>query len=193
MRHYIFIVMVLALGPSGVSAASPSGAAQQVCADIMAQYGIAPEGCDPDQDARVEAVTPDPVAVSAPVTTATAVGLSGDMLENHIFFPAGGDGLDPDARAQLDLLTEVLLTNLMSDACLRLTGHSDTSGPADLNHKIALKRAEAVAAYLGPGLGDPGRIEIIQSAGEDEPIPGFDGEDARNRRVQIDARQCPLP
>lgn len=201
--------LVLALGLGALHAVRPdaasaqSAAAAQVCADIMAQYGIAPEGCDPDQDAR-SAVNEAGRGETGRGETGRAPASGGAgaqqrpeidpmQLDSNIFFPGGGDTLDPAARARLDLLAQVMATRVMRSACLRLVGHSDVSGPAALNEEIARKRALAVAAYLRPALPQPRQLEEILSEGERAPLAGIAPEDARNRRVTIYARVCPDP
>ncbi|MEM6618777.1 MAG: OmpA family protein [Pseudomonadota bacterium] len=189
VRHILLIILGCGMFAAGTPAAAQSVAAQQVCADIMAQYGIAPEGCDPEQDARREAVA----AANAPAPVPAAQEMTADLESSNVFFPAGGDGLDAAARARLDLLRQVLNTDLMRDACLRLVGHSDASGPASANQALALARAQKVAGFLRAGLNDPSRIEAVVSAGESDPLPSYAAENAKNRRVTIWARTCPEP
>ena len=185
------VLGVCLAGLSSNAQASPSGAAAQVCADIVAQYGIAPEGCDPEQDARTAAVETPQAGDVMPEQKAGSI--PGVVLDSNIFFTNGGDKLDANAQERLSLLAKILSTELMADACLRLVGHSDTSGPSTLNHKLALRRAESVANYLRPAINHPDRIEEVASEGEDSPLAGIDGEDSRNRRVTIYARPCPQP
>ncbi|MCK5698093.1 MAG: OmpA family protein [Gammaproteobacteria bacterium] len=65
-------------------------------------------------------------------------------------------------------------------------GHSDSTGPADYNDKLSLKRAEAVVSYL-QSIGT--RVELIaQGKGEREPVADNSTQEGRaeNRRVVID-------
>lgn len=183
----------LALGSHSVYA--QSAAAAQVCAEIMAEYGIAPEGCDPEADAKRAAV--EQPKQTAPRQTAasnnTMSALTPEMRDSTIFFTLGGSNLDAVAQQRLDLLADVLATDIAGMACLQLVGHSDTSGPAEPNRRIALARANAVAGYLRPKMDDPTRIEAVVTVGEDEPLPGVSGDDPVNRRVTIYARDCPAP
>ena len=65
---FVGLVAVQHAGP----AQAQSAAAAQVCADILAQYGIAPEGCDPQDDFQkqeerkpeVNAVVPQPATAA---------------------------------------------------------------------------------------------------------------------------------
>ncbi|MDR6263034.1 MULTISPECIES: OmpA family protein [Rhodobacterales] len=167
-------------------------AAMQVCADILAQYGIAPEGCDPEVDSRREAVE-EPVQETS-TSPSRLPPLDQQVLdENNIFFQKGGDSLDTEALRKLDLLGRVLNTHLLSTACIRLVGHSDASGPAALNREMGYKRAQAVAQYLRPRLTESARISEVMSDGEDSLLPSVQPENAINRRVTIYARRCQQP
>lgn len=167
-------------------------AAMQVCADILAQYGIAPEGCDPEVDSRREAVE-EPVQPASSAPSRLPFQDQQVLDENNIFFQKGGDSLDAEALRKLDQLGRVLNTQLLMTACIRLVGHSDASGPADLNREMGYKRAQAVAQYLRPRLTDSDRISDILSDGEDSLLPSVQPENAINRRVTIYARRCQQP
>ena len=149
---------------------------QELCTKVFEQYGIRTEECG-----------------AAPVEKPRAQSeeISAEFRENHIFFKSGGVVLDDDAKLQLAILVEVLKTPLMKGACLRLVGHSDTSGSGTRNMEIALQRAEAVAAVLERGLGDRKRILKVSSDGEAHPIAGIPSASPTNRRVEIWAKDCP--
>lgn len=184
----VFVALFVAL-PNHASA--QSSAAMQVCADILAQYGIAPEGCDPQDDVYTK---PKEKTQEASVQTASALSPSQQELnENNVFFRKGGDKLDDQALQKLDTLSRILNTSVLNTACIRLVGHSDASGPANLNTEMGLKRANVVAQYLRQRIQDGSRIQEVASDGEDSLIPGINPEDALNRRVTIYARACATP
>lgn len=187
--YAVFTSLLLALPHT---AAAQSSAAMQVCADILAQYGIAPEGCDPGDDVYkkpAKKVEPEPVS-----QTPIALSLEQQELdENNVFFRKGGDRLDDQALQKLNTLGQVLNTSVLNTACLRLVGHSDASGPANLNTEMGMKRANVVAQYLRKRIQDGSRIQEIRSDGEDNLIPGLAPENALHRRVTIYARSCATP
>ncbi|WP_299419022.1 OmpA family protein [uncultured Shimia sp.] len=117
--------------------------------------------------------------------------MSDEIQESHIFFTQGGANLSADAQVQLAVLVSVLDTSVLQRACLRLIGHSDSSGGDAANKALALKRAQAVAAALRDGLKDPSRIRVVESEGESRPLTGLEGTSAHNRRVEIQAKTCP--
>lgn len=195
MVRYFFIpklvlfAFVMLVGTHGAN--GQSTAAMQVCADILAQYGIAPEGCDPQDEVYSKSKKENTPQTQETVETTSLSQM--ELDENNVFFRQGGDKLDQTARAKLDTLSTLLNTSYLNTACLRLVGHSDASGPSNLNIEMGLKRANVVAQYLRPKLNDATRIQEILSDGEDNLIPGIDAANALHRRVTFYARQCPQP
>ncbi len=187
-----FVIFTTAFVAPITVAQAQSSAAMQVCADILAQYGIAPEGCDP-QDDVYKKPKDEAVVKVASVAPALLSQTQQELNENNIFFRKGGDKLDAQAIQKLDTLGQILNTSVLNSACLRLVGHSDASGPANLNAEMGLKRAKVVAQYLRPILADTSRIQEVMSDGETNTIQGIEPENALNRRVTIYARKCPTP
>ena len=79
-------------------------------------------------------------------------------------------------------------------ACLEVEGHSSPTGPAAVNERLSLARAERVRDRLvaqRPGLRD--RLEA-EGVGSREPIVGTGADDASDvldRRVEFEPRSCP--
>ncbi|WP_020559208.1 OmpA family protein [Thiofilum flexile] len=71
-------------------------------------------------------------------------------------------------------------------ATIKITGHTDSRGAADLNEKLALKRAEIVRDAL-IGRGAPEKQLQVNSMGESKPIASNNTAEGRqqNRRVEI--------
>lgn len=157
---------------------TPAGAADfstQACQEIAQKYGVTPQSCPLDNSAKRWVRSQD---------------LGSEVQENHVFFSSGGTVLDAGARAQIALLARILAAAPMHQACLRLIGHSDTSGGAQANHRLALKRAEAVRAELAKYLSNAARIESVEALGETQPLDGLKGSSPWQRRVEIQARSC---
>lgn len=152
-----------------------------LCARALEQYGVTPARC------RV----PAPALSSTTPSGKAPNALPAEIRESHIFFPQGGAALNEDAQVQLAVLVSVLDTSVMQPACLRLIGHSDSSGGDAANMALALKRAEAVATALRDGLKDPSRIRVVMSEGEARPLAGLESNSIHNRRVEIQAKTCP--
>ena len=129
------------------------------------------------------------------VTTAkspqTPVTHQAAKSENGYFihFALNSFDLEPEFKAHLERLSSVLTSDAMLKTCLRVTGHTDTSGGADYNMQLSQKRAIMVATYLAEtGKLDPTRIQIA-ALGETEPLPDIAGHDPHNRRVAFSTKE----
>ncbi len=160
---------------------------QEICARALETYGVRPPHC------LTASVPVDPADTAPPALPAatTQGGLRAEILESHIFFEGGGTELDDDAIVQLAVLIDVLQSPLMRSACLRLIGHSDSTGSATSNRVLAQKRAEVVADAIASGLSDNGRVLEVISEGESRPLSGVPDNSVVNRRVEIQTRTCP--
>lgn len=175
---FLLILTQVCFLPPSTSLAMDEAA---LCARALEQYGVKPAQCRASKPAQSD------TAHSGTADNA----LSEETLESHIFFPQGGAVLNEDAQVRLAVLVSVLDTSVLQLACLRLIGHSDSSGSNTANMALALKRAETVAAALRDGLKDPSRIRVVMSEGETRPLAGQAGTSVHNRRVEIQARTCP--
>ncbi|MEO0485190.1 MAG: OmpA family protein [Pseudomonadota bacterium] len=122
---------------------------------------------------------------------ARIAALGQDYRENNVFFPRGGSTLDADAQAQIALLARVLSTEALSNTCLRLVGHSDSSGDRSVNQRISERRADAVEAKLGELMGPAALPMVAEGAGEDALLASLPSTHVAQRRVTIWARACP--
>ena len=98
-----------------------------------------------------------------------------------------GQAVMPDeTKAELDQLVQQLKTE-PKGAFIEIEGHTDNTGPKDLNHRLGLERAENVKRYLYEQHQVPlHKINVI-SYGEEKPIAPNNNRDGRaqNRRVVI--------
>lgn len=108
-----------------------------------------------------------------------------DPVEAQVLFGPGQTSLSDEARAMLDAL---IAGKELTDGHWRLTltGHTDASGTAEANQRVARDRAEAVRDYLVGGGVTAGRIEIV-AAGEPRPDATMTTSPMQNRRVDIRA------
>lgn len=102
-----------------------------------------------------------------------------------IAFDLGKARLDPNVEARLASLVGKLKAD-NRNLFLEIEGHTDSIGPADLNAKMGLKRAEAVRAFLFAQGVALNRMSTI-SLGESTPVASnaTDAGRAQNRRVVI--------
>jgi outer membrane protein OmpA-like peptidoglycan-associated protein len=108
------------------------------------------------------------------------------LNENQGNFEFGGSDLPDEAKVRID----EMVTQLKADpkgAYFEIAGHTDSTGPATLNERIGLERAESVKRYLYEQHQIPlHRINVI-SYGEENPLAPNDTREGRaqNRAVVI--------
>ena len=103
-----------------------------------------------------------------------------------VFVDWGKDEISRDSAATLDAVAAAYRAN---PGPLTVTGHSDRSGPVNVNHISSAKRAQTVADYLAEK-GVPRSAMSIDGRGEEAPIVATeDGvREVQNRRVEIRRR-----
>ncbi len=104
-----------------------------------------------------------------------------------LYFERGGTELTAESRALLPRILELARTRPGVD--MSVIGHTDTQGSADVNERLALQRATAIAELLKRQGLDLAALSI-ESHGERNPlVPTPDNVDEpRNRRVEITVR-----
>ena len=122
----------------------------------------------------VAAPGPDPVAGGERRTTLPAVQFEFDSAR---FTPAG--------HAQLRELGIALREPSLVPYTFSVHGHTDSTGTAEYNRALSLRRAQAVTRYLVDSVGIAADRLIEIGLGESRPIPGLDPAHERNRRVEV--------
>lgn len=182
--RFLRVFSVALAGSTG--AVWAQGLSPSECLQIQSIYGITPSSCN--NSAAVQSVFPQ--VQSTPVLTQLNAPTP-EMRQNNIFFSEGGDQLTPEALLQIQQLAELLNATTLSRACLKLVGHSDSTGSNLVNLEMGTKRATAVRNRLALLLRNPARIEVVHSMGEVSPMPAFPSDSPWQRRVEIWARHCP--
>jgi len=110
----------------------------------------------------------------------TVISLSGSLL-----FASGKSALMPAAKRRLKEVADAILEN-DPKAQLLVEGHTDSTGSAQLNDALSLKRAQAVRNYL-VSKGIPRQQIEAQGFGFSRPIADNSTPEGRanNRRVEI--------
>lgn len=101
-----------------------------------------------------------------------------------VLFDSGQYTLRPAAREKLAKLSGIVLAH--PGLKLAAEGHTDSTGGADFNQKLSVKRAEAVVAYLA-GQGIAGDNLSAAGFGDTQPIAPNNTSAGRqqNRRVEL--------
>ena len=142
------------------SAPLPSGRKKKV--------GVVPAGEDP--------VATPPVSGSGPVSQRIALPA--------IEFEFDSDRLTPRAREQVAELAKALSLDDLRSLVYAVQGHTDSVGDGGYNRALSLRRASAVKRQLvTENIANDRLVEV--GLGEDFPLRGLAGADARNRRVEI--------
>jgi hypothetical protein len=107
------------------------------------------------------------------------------ILSGEVNFAVGKADLWIQARNVLNKLVKVLYDN--PDTRWRIQGHTDNTGSYNLNMKLSLERAWAVADYLISKGTNASRLEV-EGLGPDFPIANNSTTSGRelNRRVSIE-------
>jgi peptidoglycan-associated lipoprotein len=111
------------------------------------------------------------------------------LTEDKAKFETGKADLSPEAKAELDALVKTIAAD-PKNIYLEIEGHTDSIGPADLNQKLGLQRAEAVKLYLYETHNIPLHKMSVISYGSTKPVAPNTTRDGRaqNRRVVIKVR-----
>ena len=100
-----------------------------------------------------------------------------------VLFGLGQTELQPSARSNLEDVVELLQSE--PGKRIRIEGHTDASGPANVNERISRERAEAVRAELISMGIDAERIAAV-GMGEEFPIASNESPDGRSRNRRVD-------
>ncbi|WP_440995477.1 OmpA family protein [Arhodomonas sp. SL1] len=106
-------------------------------------------------------------------------------MPGNITFATDSADLRPQFFEVLDSVALVL--EEYEKTLINVEGHTDSTGPAEYNQRLSVRRAETVAGYLR-NRGIDGRRIIARGFGEDYPVADNDTEAGRqqNRRVGLE-------
>ena len=178
------LVLAMALCPSmlfgGVSELALDA---DVCAIKTALSGKVPDDCDGQvEQGLLRSISKDHAAASPDVSDAPR--------GYFIHFAFDSDNLSSTYQAHLENLSEALSSKEMSSLCLMLVGHTDAVGASTYNQRLSERRASSVKNYLVASLSMPAARFTAMGHGEEDLLAGHDPSDARNRRVEILARDA---
>src|SRR5512136_206396 len=80
-------------------------------------------------------------------------------FEEVALFDLGKADLKPQGKEQINAYREEAKADLSRADKIVITGYTDSSGSADYNKKLSLRRAEAVRDYMASIAVDPNKME----------------------------------
>lgn len=102
------------------------------------------------------------------------------IVVRNIFFDSGKSKLKPESKTELDKI--VTLMKKYPLLVLEIAGHTDASGPDEMNMKLSLERAKAVQEYLVTNGIDKART-TTKGYGETQPIAvNYNKDGSANKR-----------
>ncbi len=109
----------------------------------------------------------------------------GRLATRGVLFNIGSDHLRPESTPTLEEIGRMMEAH--SDLRLRIEGHTDNVGPADVNQRLSEERARAVVDYL---VGTKGiAADRLEAVGHGAARPAADNETPEgrqtNRRVEL--------
>jgi outer membrane protein OmpA-like peptidoglycan-associated protein len=105
----------------------------------------------------------------------------------QLFFLSNNTQLTPESKARLDDVITRAMTRPGNE--IVVTGHTDSVGPAEVNDRLSLRRAEVIRqAIIARGFA-PARIYAAGRGARDLLVPtGAQKAEQKNRRVEITVR-----
>ena len=178
IRNELVVLLPDKDGTVGVVSIETTAGSELVLDTALASAQIGAAGgaiSDASQD-QVQAIFSEALAAQPP-----------DPISFTLYFKTGGTELREASKPVLKALFETVAARQAVE--VQVTGHTDLKGSIRGNDKLALKRAEAVAAMLIDQGIQTTRVRAV-GRGEREPlVPTADGvAEAKNRRVEIIVR-----
>jgi len=136
---------------------------------------------EPVKEAPKPVEAPVEVAPAPPVVEEEKSVTKDPVLLAVVRFSFNSAELTPDSRAKLDALIKTYKESY-SNKDLIVVGHTDPKGSAEVNDRIGLQRAQAVAKYLEVSYGIQNVKIEVRSEGERKIISP---DDSVNRRSEV--------
>jgi outer membrane protein OmpA-like peptidoglycan-associated protein len=107
----------------------------------------------------------------------------GTLKALNVSFQSGTADLSYDGKTEIDGMMDIL--RHYPAFRIRVRGHTAQSGDPELNRKLSLDRAEAVARYMNVTYNvDPNRIKVI-GMGSSQPLPPLPNESDRAYQYRL--------
>jgi OOP family OmpA-OmpF porin len=165
----IFALALLGIGYCGVASAGPAYTADEIVKKFAPVIEMgAPRSVCIGTDADCP---PEPSRVDSPVQ------------DLRVTFDLNSATLTPEAKENLDQFALALQDPVLSGHPFSIDGHTDARGAEAYNVELSMRRAQAVAEYLGSKGVDVTKFDI-HGFGKSHPLTPQDPFDPANRRVE---------
>jgi outer membrane protein OmpA-like peptidoglycan-associated protein len=104
-----------------------------------------------------------------------------------LYFEIGGDTLTPASQALVAEIVEFVRLRPAPD--VSVIGHTDTTGEAEPNFELGMRRATLIRDLLVKSGLDPAQVDVASHGEADLLVPTPNNtEEAKNRRVEVTVR-----
>jgi len=150
--------------------------------------------CNPELFPEPKAAAPAPMAAPAPAPAPAPVVVVPPppvhkvmTFEAAALFGVNKSDISPAGKQKIKEYREQVRAEMDSARTIKITGHTDSSGKAEYNQKLSVKRAEAVRDYLISLGADASKMEV-SGMGATQPIADNKTKEgrAKNRRVEVE-------
>lgn len=189
LRSFLFILIFSPLTPSFAYANSTYDIAWSLGGEkLLSRSGnCVRTGWDVGIDRCVDTIPP--VTIVEEISVLVEVGIE----ERTVHFDFDSAKLSKEAKAKLDSLVKVLKEHNIQS--VKIFGFTDRIGAKDYNHKLSVKRADAVKKYLESKVAINSNILVEKGYGKKDQIKPCDGAKSKkelikclrpNRRVVVE-------
>lgn len=156
------------------------------CSKTVANVSVDASGCEWDSDN-------DGIADSKDLCAGTPPGVKVESMGCHVIevvtlegvhFKPGSDRLSTDAKKILKGIANTLRKH--GRMRVEVAGHTDSTGPVEVNTQLSLQRARAATKFL-VGLGVSKEVLTTRGYAANQPVASNDTAEGRleNRRVEM--------
>lgn len=140
---------------------------------------------EPKPEPKAAEPAPAPVVVAPPPPPPPTPKIM--VFEAAALFGVNKAEISPTGKEKIKEYRERAREELSSAKTIKITGHTDSSGKAEYNQKLSVKRAEAVRDYLISLGADASKMEVA-GMGATKPIADNKTAAGRanNRRVEVE-------
>ena len=171
------------VGDTGTSAAAAAPAANPVPKPAPKAPPAAAEKPAPSPAPPVD-VAEAPASEAGSSAGDSACPAVGSPFAVDVKFAVNSAYIEPSAFGLLAEVANAMRDEYLTECAFAVEGHTDSTGPSELNMQLSRQRAETVGAFLAAIGIEPERMKI-SGRGSEQPVDRANPASATNRRVQF--------